>query len=60
MGGIDTDPCSHESAFTRPALNPDFVIPLHCTGESFFEIMKVEMPTKLLRGYTGTKFTFAA
>lgn len=41
-------------------LNPDFVIPLHCTGEMFFEIMKAEMPAKLLRGYTGTQFTFSA
>lgn len=40
-------------------LNPDFVIPLHCTGEMFFEIMKAEMPAKLLRGYTGTQFTFS-
>jgi 7,8-dihydropterin-6-yl-methyl-4-(beta-D-ribofuranosyl)aminobenzene 5'-phosphate synthase len=42
------------------ALNPDFVIPLHCSGEPFFEFMKIEMPTKLVRGYTGTQFTFSA
>jgi 7,8-dihydropterin-6-yl-methyl-4-(beta-D-ribofuranosyl)aminobenzene 5'-phosphate synthase len=41
-------------------INPEFVIPLHCTGEAFYEIMKAEMPTKLLRSYTGTEFVFHA
>jgi 7,8-dihydropterin-6-yl-methyl-4-(beta-D-ribofuranosyl)aminobenzene 5'-phosphate synthase len=40
------------------AIDPDYVVPLHCSGEPFYEIMKAEMPTKLLRGYTGTEFTF--
>jgi 7,8-dihydropterin-6-yl-methyl-4-(beta-D-ribofuranosyl)aminobenzene 5'-phosphate synthase len=38
----------------------DYVIPLHCTGEPFYEIAKAEMPNKLLRSYTGTHFVFAA
>jgi len=38
----------------------DYVIPLHCTGEPFYEIAKAEMPNKLLRSYTGTRFVFAA
>jgi 7,8-dihydropterin-6-yl-methyl-4-(beta-D-ribofuranosyl)aminobenzene 5'-phosphate synthase len=38
----------------------DYVIPLHCTGEPFYEIAKAEMPTKLLRSYTGTRFVFNA
>jgi 7,8-dihydropterin-6-yl-methyl-4-(beta-D-ribofuranosyl)aminobenzene 5'-phosphate synthase len=36
----------------------DYVIPLHCTGEPFYEMAKAEMPTKLLRSYTGTRFVF--
>jgi 7,8-dihydropterin-6-yl-methyl-4-(beta-D-ribofuranosyl)aminobenzene 5'-phosphate synthase len=36
----------------------DYLIPLHCTGEPSYEIAKVEMPTKLLRSYTGTRFVF--
>jgi hypothetical protein len=31
-------------------------VPLHCTGEPFYEIAKAEMPTKLLRSYTGRRF----
>jgi 7,8-dihydropterin-6-yl-methyl-4-(beta-D-ribofuranosyl)aminobenzene 5'-phosphate synthase len=41
-------------------INPDYVVPLHCSGEPFYEIMKAEMPTKLLRGFTGTEFVFHA
>jgi 7,8-dihydropterin-6-yl-methyl-4-(beta-D-ribofuranosyl)aminobenzene 5'-phosphate synthase len=33
---------------------------MHCTGEPFYEIAKAEMPTKLLRADTGTRFVFDA
>jgi 7,8-dihydropterin-6-yl-methyl-4-(beta-D-ribofuranosyl)aminobenzene 5'-phosphate synthase len=36
----------------------DYVIPLHCSGEPFYELAKAEMPHKLLRSYTGTRFVF--
>jgi 7,8-dihydropterin-6-yl-methyl-4-(beta-D-ribofuranosyl)aminobenzene 5'-phosphate synthase len=39
-------------------IDVDFVIPLHCTGEPFYEIAKTEMSGKLLRSYTGTRFVF--
>jgi 7,8-dihydropterin-6-yl-methyl-4-(beta-D-ribofuranosyl)aminobenzene 5'-phosphate synthase len=38
----------------------DYVIPLHCTGEPFYEMAKPEMLNKLLRSYTGTRFVFSA
>ena len=38
----------------------DYVIPLHCTGEPFYETAKAEIPYKLLRSYTGTRFVFSA
>jgi 7,8-dihydropterin-6-yl-methyl-4-(beta-D-ribofuranosyl)aminobenzene 5'-phosphate synthase len=37
-------------------MDVDYVIPLHCSGEFFYEL--AEMPTKLLRSYTGTRFAF--
>lgn len=40
-------------------MNIDYLIPLHCTGEPFYEIAKAEMPAKLLRSFTGTRFVFA-
>jgi 7,8-dihydropterin-6-yl-methyl-4-(beta-D-ribofuranosyl)aminobenzene 5'-phosphate synthase len=48
---------------TIAALNDidmDYVIPLHCSGEPFYELAKAEMPSKLLRSYTGTRFVFGA
>jgi 7,8-dihydropterin-6-yl-methyl-4-(beta-D-ribofuranosyl)aminobenzene 5'-phosphate synthase len=39
-------------------MDVDYVIPLHCSGELFYELAKVEMPGKLLRSYTGTRFVF--
>jgi 7,8-dihydropterin-6-yl-methyl-4-(beta-D-ribofuranosyl)aminobenzene 5'-phosphate synthase len=41
-------------------IDVDYVIPLHCTGEPFYEMAKAEMPSKLLRSYTGTRFIFEA
>jgi 7,8-dihydropterin-6-yl-methyl-4-(beta-D-ribofuranosyl)aminobenzene 5'-phosphate synthase len=40
-------------------LNVDHVIPLHCTGEAFYDRAKSEMPDKVLRSYTGTRFVFS-
>ena len=39
-------------------IDPDYVVPMHCSGEPFYEIMKAEMPTKLLRSFTGSRFIF--
>ena len=49
-----------ETIASLKEINLDYVIPLHCTGEPFYEMAKSEMPTKLLRSYTGTRFVFSA
>jgi len=36
----------------------DYVIPLHCSGEVFYDLAQSEIPTRLLRSYTGTRFVF--
>jgi 7,8-dihydropterin-6-yl-methyl-4-(beta-D-ribofuranosyl)aminobenzene 5'-phosphate synthase len=41
-------------------IDPTYVIPLHCTGEPFYEIARAAMPAKLLRSYTGTRLVFEA
>ena len=41
-------------------MDVDYVIPLHCSGEVFYDIAQSEMPNKLLRSYTGTRFVFEA
>ena len=49
-----------ETVSSLKEIDPDYVIPLQCTGEPFYEIAKAEMPTKLLRSYTKTRFVFEA
>lgn len=41
-------------------LNPDYLIPMHCTGTTFYEMAKQEMPGRVLLSSTGTKFVFGA
>jgi 7,8-dihydropterin-6-yl-methyl-4-(beta-D-ribofuranosyl)aminobenzene 5'-phosphate synthase len=40
-------------------LHIDHVIPLHCTGEPFYDEARVQMPGKVVRSYTGTRFVFS-
>jgi len=39
-------------------LNPDVLVPMHCSGPAFYEIAKQEMPGRVLLSSTGTRFTF--
>jgi 7,8-dihydropterin-6-yl-methyl-4-(beta-D-ribofuranosyl)aminobenzene 5'-phosphate synthase len=39
-------------------IGPDYVVPLHCSGEVFYEMAKAEMPIKLVRAFTGTRLIF--
>ena len=41
-------------------LDVDDIVPMHCTGEPFYEILKAEVPKKVIRSYTGTKLMFGA
>jgi 7,8-dihydropterin-6-yl-methyl-4-(beta-D-ribofuranosyl)aminobenzene 5'-phosphate synthase len=41
-------------------IEPTYVVPLHCTGEPFYEMARAAMPAKLLRSYTGTRLVFEA
>jgi len=41
-------------------IDPDYVVPMHCTGEAFWDVGRQAMPGKLLRAYTGTEFMFSA
>ena len=39
-------------------IKPDYVIPMHCTGEPFLAMAQQEMPGKVIRSSTGTRYTF--
>lgn len=41
-------------------IDPDYIVPMHCSGEPFWDLAHTEMPNKLLRAYTGTRFVFNA
>ena len=42
------------------AMNPTYVVPMHCTGEMFIaEALRV-MPQKVVRSYVGSTFVFSA
>lgn len=40
------------------ALNPDVIVPMHCTGAAFIERMRQRMPDRMVASYVGTRFTF--
>jgi len=41
-------------------LNPDVIVPMHCSGENFINAVRESMPDKLLVSYNGARVTFAA
>ena len=40
------------------AMQPDVVIPMHCTGRNFIAKMRAEMPEQLVDWNTGSRFIF--
>ena len=47
------------AGFLQPEqLDPDVVIPMHCSGASFIEAMSRRMPAKLVTTNVGSRFTF--
>lgn len=40
------------------ALNPDVVVPMHCTGARFIQAAKQRMPDKVVFSNLGSRFTF--
>jgi 7,8-dihydropterin-6-yl-methyl-4-(beta-D-ribofuranosyl)aminobenzene 5'-phosphate synthase len=41
-------------------LNPDAVIPMHCSGDNFVRAIRDNMPDKLLESSTGSRYIFGA
>ncbi len=40
------------------SMNPDVIIPMHCTGARFIEVMRQRMPDRVVANNLGTRFTF--
>jgi 7,8-dihydropterin-6-yl-methyl-4-(beta-D-ribofuranosyl)aminobenzene 5'-phosphate synthase len=64
LGGFHLAP--HKEDYVRETvaalkeIDPDYVIPMHCSGDVFTEIVQEEMPGKFIRSYTGSRFVFGA
>jgi len=62
MGGFHLMPLPLEYVRSTVAalkeINPDFLIPMHCSGATFYEVAKQELPGRVLLSSTGTRFTF--
>ena len=62
VGGVHLAP--HKEDYVRETvaalkeINPDCVIPMHCSGEMFIDIVQKEMPGKFIRSYTGSRYIF--
>jgi 7,8-dihydropterin-6-yl-methyl-4-(beta-D-ribofuranosyl)aminobenzene 5'-phosphate synthase len=41
-------------------LEPDIVVPMHCSGENFVEAMQAIAPDRLFIGSAGATLTFGA
>jgi 7,8-dihydropterin-6-yl-methyl-4-(beta-D-ribofuranosyl)aminobenzene 5'-phosphate synthase len=41
-------------------INPDYLIPGHCAGERFYDLVRAEMPDKVIRSAVGARFVFGA
>jgi 7,8-dihydropterin-6-yl-methyl-4-(beta-D-ribofuranosyl)aminobenzene 5'-phosphate synthase len=42
------------------ALNPDFIIPGHCSGERFYDRARAELPGRVVKSIVGSNFIFGA
>lgn len=62
MGGFHLTPAP-DSYITQVVqalkeIDPDYLVPMHCSGAGFVRAVQKEMPDKLIVPYTGTRFIF--
>jgi 7,8-dihydropterin-6-yl-methyl-4-(beta-D-ribofuranosyl)aminobenzene 5'-phosphate synthase len=55
-----TDDYFHEVIAALKVINPDYLMPAHCTGEPFYDMVRQEMPGKVFQSNVGTRYTFTA
>lgn len=64
IGGFHLGPAPADYANQTVAelkkLDPDVVVPMHCSGIQFIKAMQEQMPDKLLLSTTGNRVTFSA
>jgi 7,8-dihydropterin-6-yl-methyl-4-(beta-D-ribofuranosyl)aminobenzene 5'-phosphate synthase len=55
-----TDDYFRQVITTLKEINPDYLMPAHCTGEPFYDMARREMPGKVFQSNVGTNYTFTA
>ena len=64
VGGFHLGPASpdylNQVIAEIKGLDPDVIVPMHCSGENFIRAVREQMPDKLLVSYTGARVTFGA
>lgn len=59
LGVAPPDYIEHTIAELK-SLNPDIILPMHCSGRAFIAGVAREMPDRLIYANTGSRFTFGA
>jgi 7,8-dihydropterin-6-yl-methyl-4-(beta-D-ribofuranosyl)aminobenzene 5'-phosphate synthase len=60
LSGADFEGVISPTAASLKEINPDYIIPTHCTGRDAIMYIEKEMPDAFLLNMSGTKMTFAA
>ncbi|UCG06040.1 MAG: MBL fold metallo-hydrolase [Desulfobacterales bacterium] len=59
LTGADFEPIIEPTTEALKALNPQYIVPTHCTGRKAIMHIENEMPDKFLLNMSGTKIIFA-
>jgi 7,8-dihydropterin-6-yl-methyl-4-(beta-D-ribofuranosyl)aminobenzene 5'-phosphate synthase len=54
-----TEEEARQTVATFEVIDPDYIVPMHCTGEIFIEEALRRLPQKIVRPYVGTRFVMA-
>ena len=64
MGGFHLAPAPEpilmQAIQALKEIDPDYLIPIHCSGAAFIRLAQQAMPDKVILSYTGTRFIFGA
>jgi 7,8-dihydropterin-6-yl-methyl-4-(beta-D-ribofuranosyl)aminobenzene 5'-phosphate synthase len=64
MGGFHLGPANvdylQHTLQELQAINPDVIVPMHCTGERFIDMLRQKMPDRVVYSNVGSRYTFGA
>jgi len=60
LGGPMFEPIIGETVQAIKEINPEYVIPTHCTGRKAIQTFEREMPEAFILNMAGTTLTFSA